>query len=203
MNRDASGVCTPKCLNHPDYTAVPEGWTVDHGSCLPPRGEDNFGLCKGDQWLLTAKSKVAGLLDSGYAMGIWVDGVRPDLHGNCIITDLTTYGYNPGDYIFSGKYVQDGGPADGVFDTPTPYPGMGPLYPYWVPKPQAVLFVYKQSLPSIQAYGLLWGGKRYANAASFAKLLRKQGGTWKGWKKNHPAFAIELVVHQRLMRVLK
>lgn len=205
MDRDAAtGICSPKCLNHPDFTFLPDRWYKQaDGNCYY-RGEDNFGVCKGDQFVLATRSTVESLLNSGYGMGIWVDGVPPDRHMNCLVTDLATYGLNPEGYVFSGKYVQDGGPQDGIFDSPTPRKEWAiPLYPYWVPKTQAAAYAQHQSVTSIMAYGLLWGKLRYNNANSLARQLRHQGGSWKNWKKNHPVQAQALAEHTHLLRQLK
>jgi hypothetical protein len=205
MDRDAAtGICSPKCLNHPDFTFLPDRWYKQtDGNCYY-RGEDNFGVCKGDQFVLATRSTVESLLNSGYGMGIWVDGVPPDRHMHCLVTDLATYGINPKDYVFSGKYVQDGGPQDGLFDSPTPRKEWAiPLYPYWVPKSSATAYAQRQSVTSVMAYGLLWGSRRYNNANSFAKQLRHQGGTWKSWKKNHPVQAQALTEHAHILRQLK
>jgi hypothetical protein len=198
----------PPCLNHPDYPVVPTGWTVKAGNCSPPqpRGEDNYLACHGDEAKLVAYSGVDNLMKSGYVMGIWVDGVPEDRHGHCIITDLATYKLDPGKFVFSGMYVGDGGPGDGKFDSPVPYPWSAwkPLYPYWVPRTQAAQYVQAQSLLSIQAYGLLWSnGSRYQSANAFSRYLTKHHQRWRIWKRQNPAFATALTSHETLLRRLK
>jgi hypothetical protein len=185
-------------------------WTLKAGNCFPPpRGEDNYLLCRGDEAKLVAYSGVDTQMKSGYDMGIWVDGVPDYLHGNCIITDLATYKQeklDPGKFVFSGMYVGDGGPGDGKFNTPVPFPWSAwkPLYPYWVPKAQAAQYVQTQSLLSIQAYGLLWSdGNRYQTANSFARYLKKNHQRWQVWKKQNPAYAAALTSHQTLLRRLR
>jgi hypothetical protein len=192
----------PLCLNHPDFTLIPNGWYKDSAGNCYVQAEDNFGLCQIDQFYLTAASKVDALLKSGYSLSIYVDGAGPDYKLNCMITDLVTYGLNPKDFVFSGKYVQDGGPSDGTFDTPTPSVGMGPLYPYWVPKTATAALTQHQTVQGLQAYGLLWGGKWYGTVASFTRQLKSEGGTWRGWKKNHLALAAGLLAHVQLLRRL-
>lgn len=198
----------PPCLNHPDYPVIPKDWTVSGGNCYPPpRGEDNYLLCHGDEAKLVAYSGVDAQMKSGYVMGIWVDGVPGDRHGNCIITDLATYKLDPSRFVFSGMYVQDGGPGDGgPWNTPLPFPWSQwkPLYPYWVPKTQAAQYVQAQSLLSIQAYGLLWSdGNRYQTANSFARYLKLNHLRWTAWKKQFPGFAAALTSHQSLLRRLR
>lgn len=195
----------PMCLNYPDFTMVPEHWSKDiaTGNCYE-QVENNVGLCKGDRFYLTAISKVKTLLDSGYGLGIYVDGAGPERKLNCIITDLVTYGLNPKNFVFSGMYVQDGGPGDGIFNTPTPYVGMGPLYAFWVPgtaPPVKARFV--QTHRTVQAHGLVWGGKLYRTPASFRNRLRHEGATWQGWKRNHSALAGGLIAHDQLSRRVK
>lgn len=190
----------PLCLNHPDFTLIPNGWYKDSAGDCYVQPEDNFGLCQADQFFLTAASKVDALLKSGFSLGIYIDGAGPDYKLNCMVTDLVTYGYNPQNFVFSGKYVQDGGPGDGIFDTPTPYVGMGPLYPYWVAKTATAALTKQQTVQGVQAYGLLWNGKWYGTVASFTRLLKSEGSTWRGWKRNHPARAAALLSHVQLLQ---
>jgi len=204
MDRSSNGICTPKCLNHPDFTYLPDRWNkADDGNCYF-RGEDNYGLCKGDQYNLVAYSNVDSWLKDGYGMGIIV--ATPDLQYrlNCWISDLATYHYNPSDYVFSGKYVQDGWPKDfQTFDTPLPYPWSAwkPLYALWVPRATASQYVASQSTTSILAYGLLWyDGNRYQNATKFARYLKHHKTTWHLWRKSYPDLAGSLVAHQTLLR---
>jgi hypothetical protein len=208
MDRSADGVCTPKCQNHLEYTYVPDEWQKDSsGNCLPPRGQDNYLMCLGDQSKLVGFSDVDTQLKT-YTMGIYVDGVADSYHGNCLITDLKAYGYDPTSFVFSGKYVQDGGPGDAPgnkpFDSPFPYPGSHwkPLYAYWVPRSTATQYVATQTTESILASGLLWyDGNRYQTANAFTKkFLSKTKQHWQGWKKQNPAFAAALLTHQRLLR---
>lgn len=196
----------PPCLNHPDYKLpLPQYWYQDKtsGNCFY-RGPDAYGLCKGDQYNLVTYADVDKWLKDGYGMGIIVGGAGLDRQLNCLITDLATYGLSPKDFVFSGKYVQDGGPADGLFGSPQPYPWSDwkPLYPYWVPRLTADQYVASQTTESIQAYGLLWfGGFRYQTANAFSKYLRKHHqGKWRNWKQQFPDFAAALVTHQRLLR---
>jgi hypothetical protein len=193
------GVCTPKCLNHPDFTYLPDRWYKQDGNCYA-RGPDAYGECsKNGQFKLVSYDDVDTWLNDGYGMGIMVDGYGL----NCLITDITTYKGTPGDYVFSGKYVQDGWPKDSqTFGTPTPYPWSDwkPLYPLWVLKPQIKQYAAKQSASSIQAYGLLWGTSRYQTVTSFARRLKATGGHWKGWRQNHPAMAAALLTHVSLLR---
>jgi hypothetical protein len=199
-----TGVCTPKCLNHPDYTYVPDRFFKDAaGNCLP-RGEDDYGLCKGDQYQLVRYSDVDRWLNDGYSMGIIVDTPDQNYRLNCLITDVTTYRMNPKDFVFSGKYVQDGWPNDWQeFDTPLPYPWSAwkPLYPLWVKRSSTNQLVASQSTESILAYGLLWyGGHRYQNATTFSKYLKKHHARWRVWKKQYPDISAALLTHQRLLR---
>jgi len=205
MDRNSTtGVCTPKCLNHPDYTYVPDRFFKDAaGNCLP-RGEDDYGLCKGDQYQLVRYSDVDRWLNDGYSMGIIVDTPDQNYRLNCLITDVTTYRMNPKDFVFSGKYVQDGWPNDWQeFDTPLPYPWSAwkPLYPLWVKRSSTNQLVASQSTESILAYGLLWyGGHRYQNATTFSKYLKKHHARWRVWKKQYPDISAALLTHQRLLR---
>lgn len=208
MNRSADGTCTPKCLNHPDFTHLPNNrWYIVGGNCFE-RGPDAYMLCSQDGVSkYVSYGDVDTWLNNGYGMGIYVDGAGPDRKLNCLITDLIAYGLNPKDFVFSGKYVQDGGPGDAPgnqpFDTPTPYPWSAwkPLYAYWVLRVMADQYVASQSTASIQAYGLLWyGGHRYQSANSFAKYLKKTNQRWQIWKTQNPDLAAALVEHQRLLR---
>jgi hypothetical protein len=195
----------PLCLNHPDFPALPSAdWYRVDGNCFVKQKAD-YGMCAGDQYQLVTIDNVDHMLATGYNMGIIVDTPDPAYRLNCLITDVATYRMNPGDFVFSGKYVQDGWPRDWqTFDNPVPYPWSGwkPLYPLWVQKSQIKQFtsVADQSLYSIQAYGLLWGANRYQTVASFTRRLKAQSHTWKGWKHNHPALAADFISHVSLLR---
>jgi hypothetical protein len=195
----------PLCLNHPDFPALPSAdWNRVDGNCFVKQKAD-YGMCDGDQYQLVTIDNVDHMLATGYNMGIIVDTPDPQYRLNCLITDVTTYRMNPGDFVFSGKYVQDGWPRDWqTFDNPIPYPWSGwkPLYPLWVQKSQIKLYATAtdQSVYSIRAYGLLWGANRYQTVASFTRRLKAQGHTWKGWKRSHPSLAAALISHVSLLR---
>lgn len=203
----------PLCLNHPDYPALPSvDWYREDGNCFVKQKAD-YGMCNGDQFQLVTIDNVDHMLATGYNMGIIVDTPDPYYRLNCLITDVATYRMNPNgiarmnprDFVFSGKYVQDGWPQDWqTFDNPIPYPWSEwkPLYPLWVLKSQIKLYatVTDQSLYSVRAYGLLWGTNRYQTVASFTRRLKAQGHTWKGWKHSHSVLAAALVSHVNLLQ---
>jgi hypothetical protein len=129
----------PACRNHPDWPSVPLGYVKDdEGNCALPRGEDNFGFCQGDQFILTPKSKMLDALKSNQVLGPWVEGIGLV----CWISDLVTYHAKPADYVWTGKYVGDGGAQDFVYDCQSPYEGWL-LYPYWVRQPDLTVVMAK------------------------------------------------------------
>jgi hypothetical protein len=52
----------------------------------------------------------------------------------------------------------------------------------------------------VKQHGLLWGGHWYRDTGTFARILKREGATWRGWKQNHPALAAGLVAHQTVRR---
>jgi hypothetical protein len=63
-----------------------------------------------------------------------------------------------------------------------------------------VVLTALQTELSVQQHGLLWGGHYIRNPQIFARVLAREGVTWKGWKKNHPALAAGLIAHQAVAR---
>jgi hypothetical protein len=60
-----------------------------------------------------------------------------------------------------------------------------------------------QTLLSVKQHGLKWGGHYYRDTQVFARVLAREGSTWRGWKKNHPALAAGLIAHNAVARQKK
>jgi hypothetical protein len=153
----------------------------------------------------------------GDTPAIMVEGFGPQ----CLITDIATWGGKPDQFGKSNVFVDGGGGPDyGPFfnceypfgsDQPAPkyvfYAHKGEaLPPTYVPErgcPTATPVQNRQTLLSVKMHGLKWGGHYYRDTQVFARVLAREGSTWRGWKNHHPALAAGLIAHSAVARQSK
>lgn len=204
----SSGTCSyVVCLNYPSFKLpLPQYWHQDNasGNCYF-RGPDEVDMCDNDQFHHLVKDQVAAAL-KGYTMAIMVDGVGLV----CLLSDVKAFHANPDNYEFSNTYVEGGDTHFPLYSCQTPFgDDTVPFYKFYVRKGTTVTPTAKeepgckpapakvaaQTQLSVQQHGLLWGGHHYGSVQVFARVLAREGSTWRGWKKNHPALARGLAAH--------
>lgn len=63
-----------------------------------------------------------------------------------------------------------------------------------------VVLTALQTELSVKQHGLLWGGHYYRDTQVFTRVLAREGVTWHGWKRAHPALARGLMAHNQASR---
>lgn len=214
MDRNAAtGVCSPKCANHTDWAGPKPGWRkASDGNCYeipkldltlsgPASVKAPDGAAKFTVTIVNNGSNLASgvlfkqQLDANLAL-VDITNSQGDHYGK---EDDRTYYVSMGT-IMPGKSatvtISLRAQAAGQVTTGVVEPG-GEVDTNTNDNRLSTTVVptVLQTELTVQMHGLLWGGHHYGSVSNFAKVLRRQGSTWRGWKKNHPALSRGLAEH--------
>jgi hypothetical protein len=218
------GTCSyDVCLNIDGVQSVPpnDAWNEPmiqdaKGNCAPKYRPASINLCTKDhRYEQVPVDQMADALVMGDTPAIMVEGFGP----MCLLTDIEASQGNPSDFVPTNVYVGGDPSYFPRFACAHPFGAdmPAPLYQFFARKgetfaptakeepgcPAAKPAATQQTLLSVKQHGLLWGGHYFRDTQVFARVLAREGGTWRGWKKYHPALARGLMAHDKVSRQRK
>jgi hypothetical protein len=217
---EAPAPAPPPCLNHPDWAEARLGWQRSKdGNC--------YEIPKLDLVMNGASSVPAPNGKASFTMTIvnkgpvasYGDAFRIHLDGTLSVANLAASQGDPCGLVDSSTFVCAIGtipPNQSVTvsiglnatgnGTATAYAEPGGEADTDVTNDHLTITVNKtvlQTMRTVQQHGLQWGGHYYRDTQVFARVLAREGSTWRGWKMHHPALAAGLVAHANAARQSK
>jgi hypothetical protein len=186
------------------------------GNCAPRYRPANINFCSKDhRYEQVPVDQMADAVSRGDTPAIMVEGFGP----MCLLTDIKAFHGDPTDFVPTNVFVGGDPSYFPRFACAHPFGAdmPAPLYLFYAHKgesfaptakeepgcPTAKPATAQQTLLSVKQHGLKWGGHYYRDTQVFARVLAREGSTWRGWKKNHPALAAGLIAHNAVARQKK